>query len=84
MAAMALRHVRIARGSGTEPGMRDLEIADWMDEDAATAAAILESLARAEADVAAGRVIEGEVVLAELRAMIAAQQAKRGHGETGR
>lgn len=69
--------------------MRDVEIADRMDEDAAppsttTAAAILESLARAEADVAAGRVVEGEAVLAELRGMIAAQQAKYGRGETRR
>lgn len=69
--------------------MRDVEMADRMDEDAApppttTVAAIRESLARAEADVAAGRVVEGDAVLAELRGMIAAQQAKHGLGETRR
>jgi len=62
--------------------MRDAEIADRKAEDAApspttTGAAILESLARAEADVAAGRVVEGEGMLAELREMIGAWQAAR-------
>lgn len=41
---------------------------------------VLASLARAEADVVAGRTVDGQEFLTEMRARIAAHQARRADG----
>jgi hypothetical protein len=67
--------------------MRVPQVVERTDEDAAAPPApslklVRESLARSEADAAAGRVVEGSVVLGKLRAMVAAHRTKHDDGQT--